>query len=245
MKTSNLFTEIVLFLTLNRKLYILNSIHVRMWIAKIKLRHDCLLGNRCKKFNVILQSYDLNEEIKNKKILTSSLHQIVGSESNIKKFIADLKKDKRVSYLEFDGNTMFLAETAKGKPVSHFTRKMFFVKPVVIDSEGYEYWEIASHKRNELEKFISGAEKISEKFELLCIRNTKLKYVYFPKVLPQLTFLQKQALELAIKNGYYLAPKKIGLRALARLMNISLATYQQHLQSAESKIMPDILSYLK
>ena len=23
-----------------------------MWIAKLKIRHDCIIGNRCKKFNV-------------------------------------------------------------------------------------------------------------------------------------------------------------------------------------------------
>ena len=156
-----------------------------------------------------------------------------------------MRKDKRVKYLEINENTMYLIETSKDKPVSQFTKRMFFVKPVVIGTKGYEYWEIASHKKEELNRFIEKVEPLCQEFELLSIKDTKLNKVYFPKVLPQLTDLQKQSLELAIQNGYYEIPKKTSLRKLAKLMNISLATYQRHLQKAESKVMPDILSYLK
>ncbi len=216
-----------------------------MWLAKIKLKHDCIIGNRCEQFKIILQSYDLNEENKGNKIFTSSIHQIIGDKKNIEKFIQDLKKDKRTNYLEVNENTLFLIETSKNKPVSHFTKKMFFVKPVIIDAKGFEHWEIASHKKEELMNFINNVKPICSLFELLSINNTALKNIYFPKVLPKLTDLQKKALELAIKNEYYTAPKKTNLRALAKMMKISLATYQKHLQVAESKIMPDILSYLQ
>ena len=216
-----------------------------MWIAKIKLKHDCIIGNRCEKFGVILQSYDLNEEKKGNNVITSSMHQMIGDKHSINNFIKDLKKDKKTEYIEVNENTLFLIESSKNKPVSQFTRKMFFVKPVVIDTSGYENWEIASHKKEELNRFIEKVEPLCEEFELLSIKETKLNKVYFPKVLPQLTDLQKRALEIAIRHGYYQAPKKIGLRKLAKLMNISLATYQKHLQKAESKVMPDILSYLK
>lgn len=216
-----------------------------MWIARIKLKHDCIIGNRCEKFRVILQSYDLNEEKKSGKVLTLSLHQIVGDKNSINKFVKDLKKDKRTKFLEVNENTLFLVESSKNKPVSQFTKRMFFVKPVVIDMNGYENWEIASYKKEELNRFIEKVGPLCEEFELLSIKETKLNKIYFPKVLPQLTDFQKEALEIAIQNGYYQIPKKISLRKLAKLMNISLATYQKHLQKAESKVMPDILSYLK
>ncbi len=216
-----------------------------MWTAKIKLRHDCIIGNRCKKYNIITQSLDLNEEKKNNKILTSSIHQIIGDEKYIKKFVNDLKKDKRTEYVEFNGSTLFLIETSKNKPVSQFTRKMFFVKPVIIDTQGYEHWEIASHQREELTKFIDNVEPLVYEFKLLNLKNYPLQSIYFPKVMPQLTALQKKALELAINKGYYEAPKKTSLRKLAKQMRISLSTYQKHLQKAESKVIPDILSYIK
>lgn len=126
-----------------------------MWVAKIKLRHDCIIGNRCREFNVTMQSLDLNEERRKGKVFTSSIHQLIGNERDTKKFVKDLKKDKRTKYVEFNGETLFLIETSKKKPVSQFTRKMFFVKPVIIDTQGYEYWEIASHNRG-------GTHKIHE-----------------------------------------------------------------------------------
>ena len=216
-----------------------------MWIAKIKLKHDCIIGNRCEKFRINLQSYNLNEEKKGKKVLTSSIHQVVGDKKNIASFVSDLRKDKRTEYIEFDEKTLFLVDSAKNKPVSQFTKRMFFVRPVIIDEKGYEYWEIASHKKEEIINFIKKVEPVCDVFELLTIKNTKLKDVYFPKVLPILTDLQKKALGLAIKSRYYEIPKKTNLRDLAKNMGISLATYQRHLQKAESKVMPDIFAYLK
>lgn len=216
-----------------------------MWVAKIRLRHDCIIGNRCKKFKVTLQSYDLNEESKGNKVLTSSIHQILGEKQNIFRFINDLKKDKDLKHMEINENTLFLIESSKNKPVSRFSKRMFFVKPVVIDANGYEHWEVASHQKADITNFIRKTRPICHEFELHSIKNTKLKDIYFPKVLPNLTDLQKKALQLAILEGYYEAPKRTSLRALAKIMGISLATFQKHLQRAETKVMPDILSYLK
>ena len=216
-----------------------------MWVAKIRLKHDCIIGNRCKKFKVVMQSLDLNEEKKNNKVLTSSIHQLVGNEKNIKRLVNDLKRDKKTEFIEFNGQTLFLVETAKKKPVSHFSKKMFFVKPVVIDAQGNEHWEIASHLKEELMGFINKVKPLVNEFDLLSLKNTSLQNVYFPKVMPNLTVLQKKALELAIKEGYYEAPKKTNLRALAMLSKVSLATYQKHLQKAESKVIPDTLTFLK
>ncbi|PIN73717.1 hypothetical protein COV20_05855 [Candidatus Woesearchaeota archaeon CG10_big_fil_rev_8_21_14_0_10_45_16] len=216
-----------------------------MWVAKIRLRHDCIIGNRCRKFNIMMQSLDLNEEKKNGKVLTSSIHQLIGDDRNIQRFVSDLKKDERTEFVEFNGQTLFLVETAKKKPASEFSKKMFFVKPMVLDTNGYEHWEIASHKKEILMDFIKRVKPLVDEFELLSLKDTSLQNVYFPKVMPKLTALQKKALELAIKEGYYETPKKTNLRALAKLSKVSLATYQKHLQKAESKIIPDILSFLK
>ena len=216
-----------------------------MWVAKIRLRHDCIIGNRCRKFNIMMQSLDLNEEKKNGKVLTSSIHQLIGDENNINRFISDLKKDERTEFVEFNGQTLFLVETVKKKPASEFSKKMFFVKPMVLDTNGYEHWEIASHKKEELMNFIKKVKSLVDEFELLGLKNTPLQNVYFPKIMPKLTVLQKKALELAIKEGYYETPKKTNLRTLAKLSKVSLATYQKHLQKAESKIIPDVLSFLK
>lgn len=216
-----------------------------MLTAKIKLKHDCIIGNRCKKFNIIMQSLDLTEEWKRGGVLTSSIHQLIGNEENIKKYVADLKRDKRVKYLECNDQTLFLIETAKRKPISAFSKKIFFVKPVIIDRKGDEHWEIASHQRENLIDFIKRVKSLVDEFQLLSLKDTRLQSIYFPKVMPALTALQKRALELAVEEGYYQVPKRTNLRSLAKLMKISLATFQKHLQKAESKVIPDVLSFLR
>lgn len=204
-----------------------------------------MIGNRCKKFGIVMQSLDLNEEKKAGKVVTSSIHQLIGDQKKILQFVADLKKDPRTKYTELNGNSLFLVDTARKKPVSEFSKRMFCVKPVIIDIQGYEHWEIASHQKEELMRFIQNVKPLVKEFELLTLKNTPLQQVYFPKVMPELTELQKKALELAVKEGYYQAPKRVGLRKLAQMMKISLATYQKHLQKAESKVIPDVLSFLK
>jgi len=62
--------------------------------------------------------------------------------------------------------------------------------------------------------------------------------------LPELTQKQKRALEIAINNGYYDYPKKIKMEKLAKIMGVSYSTYQQHLKTAEGKIVPSIYKEL-
>lgn len=216
-----------------------------MWLAKFKLIHDCIMGNRCKQFGVIVQAYEINEEKKGKEVLTQSLHQLIGEKESIKKFIKDLKKDKNVKYLEANNNTVFIIDNKKNKTVSEFSKKLFFVKPVVVDKEGWEHWELAAHKKEDLTNFIKQIKPKSYEFVLQRLEKTPLQDIYFPKVLPKITDTQKRAFELAVQEGYFSSPRKTNLRKLAEKMNISVSTYQNHLRKAETKILPDILYFLK
>ncbi len=194
----------------------------------------------------MMQSLNLAENRRDGKILTSSQHQLIGEPKNIAALVEDLKKDKHTKHAELNAKTLFLVESAAKKPVSQFMKRTIFaLKPVIIDLRGYEHWEIAAHQKEELMDFIKAVKPTMEEFELLSIKNTSLQNVYFPKVMPDLTDLQKKALELAVREGYYTVPKKTNLRALAKMMKISLATYQKHLQKAEGKIIPDVLSILE
>lgn len=216
-----------------------------MWIAKFSFVHDCILGNRCKKFNISMQSIYLNHEIKNKAVYVYSFHQLNGEEESIKKFFNSLKKDKKTIKVELNNNALFLVEKSKETPSEFYDPEMFLVKPVIIDEKGWEHWEIASFDRDLINGFITKTEKYVSEFKLYSIKKEKLSDIYFPKIMPKLTDLQKKALELAIKNGYYEVPKKTSLRSLAQLFGVSLATYQKHLQVAERKIIPDSISHLK
>ena len=217
-----------------------------MWIAKARVRHDCVIGNRCQKYKVQTIGGPFSIYIKNEKTYAPQLQTIYGKEENIQNFIDDLKKDSRVHKLEHQGNSIFFVEERKDAiPSSFYEPKLVFAKPVVVDTEGYEYWELASWETENLTKFVNLLHHHFPEYKLLKMQRTKLKDVYFQHLSPDLTFLQKQSLQIAIQEGYYNYPRKTELRKLAQLMKISLATYREHLRKAEHKILPDLLAGLK
>lgn len=216
-----------------------------MWIAKLKYKHDCILGNRCQEFNIFLQSIAFSVFKKGKDYISSSMHYISGNQKNIENFIKELKKDDKVIKLERKGNTFFLLEKEHSKAVKFYSPKIIFIKPVLIDKDGYETWEIGSWDKKEISNFIKKVRKSIKNFKLIKFKETKIDDIFFPKLMPNLTDKQKRAIDLAIEEGYYKTPRKTDLRRLAKLMKISLATYQQHLRTAEEKLIPNILSFYK
>jgi len=216
-----------------------------MWLTRFRIKHDCILGNRCQKFRVVLQSS--NPVIYNErgKIVSSSMHYMSGEPKNIDLFFKDLSKEPKVISLERKGDMFFLLEKSEEKAIQFFNPKLIFTKPVLMDKEGYETWEVASWERKIINDFIDKIEKHFDNYKLLVLRETKIDNVFFPRLMPNLTNLQKQAIELALEKGYYKTPRKIDLRKLAKLMNLSLSTYQQHLRTAEEKLIPNILYYSK
>ncbi|TKJ17530.1 hypothetical protein CEE44_03265 [Candidatus Woesearchaeota archaeon B3_Woes] len=216
-----------------------------MWIAKVKYKHDCILGNRCKKFKVALQSVAFSVFRKKEKIIASSMHYMSGDPKKIERFVKDLKKDKKVIKLEKKGDMFFLLEKADKKAVASYIPKIIFVKPVLMDINGYETWEIGSWEREEVSRFIKNVKRKTENFKLIKFHNVNINNVFFPRFMPNLTEKQKTVIELAIQEGYYKNPRKIDLRKLAKIRGVSLSTYQQHLRVAEEKLIPNMLTYSK
>lgn len=217
--------------------------HVRMWLAKFRIKHDCILGNRCEKFKITLQSSNPVIYKENNKVVSSSMHYMSGDSESMNMFIKDLVRDKKVKSVERKGDMFFLLENAREKAVQFITPKLIFTKPVLQDTKGYELWEVASWERKEVEAFIKKVEKSFENYKLLKFVELKIDNIFFPRLMPNLTDKQKRAVELAIHNGYYFSPRRIGLRKLASIMGISLSTYEQHLRTAEEKLIPNLLYY--
>jgi predicted DNA binding protein len=212
-----------------------------MWVARLRIKHDCTIGSRCKKYNCISFSLSLSNWKEKNNYFTSQRHTIEGSKDGVDSFIRDLKKDRRIMDLEISKNTVFFIEKRrKGDiPSSHYSPKMFFVKPVFVDRNGFEYWEMASWKKDILMDFVSGLKK--EKgvhITVQMFKNVKLDTIYFPKIMPRLSNKQREAYLLAVEKGYYAFPRKADLQDLAKLMKISVSTFQEHLRKAEEKIMP-------
>lgn len=212
-----------------------------MWVVRLRIKHDCTIGNRCKKYNCISFSLSLNNWKGKHDYFTSQRHTIEGSKDDVDSFIRDLKKDRRIMDLEISKNTVFLIEKRRKEdiPSSHYSPKMFFVRPVFVDRKGFEYWEMASWKKEVLMDFVSDLKKdkgVHVTVEMF--KNVKLDTIYFPKIMPRMSDRQREAYQLAIENGYYTFPRKADLQDLAKLMKISVSTFQEHLRKAEEKIMP-------
>jgi predicted DNA binding protein len=97
-----------------------------------------------------------------------------------------------------------------------------------------------------LNYFIAGAQTIKRVFkgcELISVKEEKITSFTITSIQPELTNKQKRAVELAINNDYYEYPRKIELKKLAKLMNLSYSTYQAHLRKAEKKLIKFL--YLK
>jgi len=217
-----------------------------MWITKLKIKHDCVIGNRCEKFQVTTTGTPFNVFIENGITHSPQVQTLHGNETNIKEFVKDLKKDKRITNFEIEGNTVFFIEIRKEKIPSTFHHvKLIFVKPVFVDKEGYEYWEVASWKRTILTNFIAHLKQEIKSVDIQKIEETKLTDIYFAHLLPNLTSHQERALELAFEEGFYAWPKRTDLGKLAKLMKVSVPTFREHLKRAEGKLIPDLIKSVR
>lgn len=213
-----------------------------MWITRLKIKHDCIIGNRCEKFKVTTTGTPFNIFQERGRTFSPQIQTLHGEEKNIKDFIRDLKKDRRVKNVEVEGDTVFLLEVRKEKiPATFYSQKLIYVKPVFVDTNGFEYWEIASWRKEILSKFIANLEKEIKDVKILKMQQTKLTNIYFSKLMPKLTEHQKRAVELALEYGFYEWPKKTDLGKLSKIMRISVPTFREHLKRAEAKLMPDLI----
>ena len=154
-----------------------------MWVAKLKIKHNCIIGKRCKQFNISTSGLPFNIYVSERG--TSYVPQIqtlYGKKSDIEKFIDDLRKDKRVKELHRDKNNIFLIEIRREKIPSTFYRdEIFFLKPVKVDTGGYEYWQVCSLKKETLSKFISQIKKGIKNIniEISMLNKKKVRSIYF------------------------------------------------------------------
>jgi predicted DNA binding protein len=219
-----------------------------MWIAKLVIKHSCFIGNKCEKYSVSTISVPFNIYIEKDVTYSPEFHTLWGDEKNIKKFISALKKDKNLKNIEVDGNKVFLIEVTKKKlPVTiraKLQQKIIWVKPIYINVKGEEHWEIASWDKRHILNFIAETKKVSKYVILESVKETKLKDIYYTRLLPQLSPKQKEAMTLAFEEGYYNWPKKTDFQKLSQRMKLSVSTFREHLKKAEKKILPDLIKQL-
>jgi len=212
-----------------------------MWVLKVRVVHNCVIGNRCRKFKCWSYSLPFGTWFEDGYSFTSHLHTIEGPQKQVESFLKDLKKDKELVHYERFGQTVFLVQKRKTKDViiAHYNNRLFMVKPFYTSSEGNEYAEYCSWNKENLMaclksmKTTPGMHVIVEKFH-----EAKLGDIYVANPLPRLSGKQREALQLAITNGYYKYPRKVEMQQLAKMMKVAPSTYNEHIRKAEEKMMP-------
>ena len=210
-----------------------------MWVAKFKIWHkNCILRPKCIKHNVTDLVYLINSWKDEKSFYYTELHILQGTEENKKKFVKDLKKEKAIKELNQKGNYII---TLNKEPLEKeyynpaFDPKLIQTKPVAQTPSGYEYWELASWDRESL----MNLKKIPTfETKLVSITQKILTNIFTPNIFPELSEKQKEAIELAVKEGYYEYPRKKNLDKLSAIAGVTKQTFQENLRKAEKKIIP-------
>ncbi|MEK6792898.1 MAG: helix-turn-helix domain-containing protein [Nanoarchaeota archaeon] len=209
-----------------------------MWVAKIKLdSQKTLMGKNALENNVSLIGFPLSHHIQAPWIFVNVAGTIFGEEKDKKNFIKSMKKEDRV--INIESNNDFIIATVKDPDYLHpfYDKSILHVSPALISKKGYEIVTLGSFDRNKLMEI---AEILGKEYkaELLSINQKKVKSLSIVKIEPELTKKQKDAISLAIKNGYYNVPRKISVESLAKMAKLSFSTFQVHLRKAESKLIP-------
>jgi predicted DNA binding protein len=210
-----------------------------MWVMKFRNWHkNCILRQRCVKYQITDFVYLINSWKAKNRFYYTELHILQGKEENKKKFIRDLKKENSIKEIEQKGNYIFtLNEEPMEKQyyTSVFDPRIIQVKPVVQRTDGYEDWEIASWDKETLMNIV----KVPVfRVKIKSIQQEKLGDIFLPHIYPKLSPRQREAVELAVKEGYYEYPRKIDLERLGRISKVKRQTYQENLRRAEKKLIP-------
>ena len=214
---------------------------VIMWKAVFQGKHkSCILAPLCKKYKISDFVYLVNAWEEKDAFYYSEAHILQGSEESKKKFIRDLKKEQ--SMIRFEQRSNFILTLAK-KPrwmaayLPLCDKRIIPIKPVIQKTDGTEHWERACWDK---EPLIQILERLPKEFEieLKSIIQTKLSEIFLPHIMPKLSYKQKEVIELAVKRGYYNFPRKVNLNDLAQELKLSKPTIQQHLRTAEKKVVP-------
>ena len=210
-----------------------------MWTLKFKAWHeDCLIRPLCQKNNVTDLVYMINSWKEKNKFFYSELHILEGKKENREAFAQEMVNLDSCEQLESHDDFIF---TLNKRPIHKkhaspvFDPRIIQLKPTVQRKDGYEDWHLASWDKSVLTKVLDIPQF---KTEIKCIKKENLKDIYMPRVFPRLPPKQKEALQLAIKNGYYQYPKNVTLENLAKKSGVKRQTFRENLRKAEQKLMP-------
>lgn len=213
-----------------------------MWVVKITFPGDkTLIGSRCKKHGVSFSGYPISTRSVGNHLQVFAAFFLFGENKKVKDFVADLKQDKRVMNIENNENYVVCQLKEPSKNMIAYSPDIFHVEPIFSDAQGIETWTLGSWNKKSLMSFLDLVEK-DHTAKLHSIQEKKIDNFSIISMHPSLTASQKEAMNLAISQGYYAYPRRIDVQALAKLSNSSYATFHAHLRKAEQRLLPFIFN---
>ena len=202
------------------------------------------LGRLAIKHHVSIAGYPLSYYKDKKYIYLIGSGFMFGKEKKKKELIKDAKKQPELVELEIKNDFVIIVIKQPLFTEAFWNPKIIRPSPTIINyKEKKHTWELASFDKKILTKVYTVAKKYLGA-KMLKLKQEKISNISITRLLPKLTTKQKRAMELAINSGYYNYPKKINMEKLAKMMKISYSTYQQHLKTAEGKIIPSVYKEL-
>jgi predicted DNA binding protein len=216
-----------------------------MWIGHFKVWHkNCIYLENSSKYDVVISMYPLTSYKEGKYVYHTNVNILTGK--NIDKFIKAIKKDKRCLNFSGSGN-VYLShlrmDVKDFHTTNYYTPKIFLLKPIV-HKNGKEDWYFGAWEKETITELYNTFKKHFN-VKMLSIKEQDFTDLFIPHIMPKITEKQKLAIHLAIMSGYYEFPRKTDLSKLAKMMNVSRVTYQEHLRKAERKLIPQIFGYSK
>jgi len=210
-----------------------------MWVLKFQIsRESSIFESIAKKYDLSIIGYPVTSFKKNNKNYFVGAGALFGDNKNITKCLIDLKKNKRVQKIERKKDFFIVLYERDDLLKELYNPEFIQIKPVLINNQCGETWEIGCFDKLPLMKLVHYLKNVDIKFKLLKLKQEFLDSLTLLNIIPNITSKQNEALQLAVEHGYYEYPKKVELKKLAKLMNISYSTYQAHLKKAEGKLIP-------
>lgn len=214
-----------------------------MWALKITASVDkTIVGNIAKKHQVLVNLYPLlTNKVQDACLITYS-GTVHGEESRIKEFLTELEELPQIENFDSYGNS-FIGRYKEKEGYDHFYNpEIIYFEPWVIDgAKSTHSLNLCSWDREHLSKIV---ELIGDKHNgrLLKITKKKLPSIFLFNIRPELTERQREAIELAVRHGYYDRQRRISVQDLAKIAKCAFSTFQVHLRNAERKTIPFLFS---
>lgn len=208
-----------------------------MWTTSISANnHDSFINILANKYELSFFGYPLNIQTIDDELYVTFYGWINDTKQKSEKIFEEMKKNESVLHVEHYENSFILCMKQPADAVYLYSANIIYLRPIHVKQDFTQTYVLASWNREDLNKILQ-LRIPGIKFNLHFIKEKPIENIglFAPT---RLTVKQQDAFLLAQQEGYYEFPKRGShLSELAKLSNISLATYQAHLRKAERKIL--------